>query len=259
MSIGPPATYVCTFRGSLIPVSDQAELVSSSVVVTTSDLSRRFRGRVALDSVEVSWSTGVVGLLGANGAGKTTLLRILAGDLRPTRGAVRADRRAVAYLPQHPTWPGGFTARELCQYSAWWRGVPRTQRTSAVAEALAAVNLDRVDEPLRRLSGGMRQRAYIAQALVAQPALLLLDEPTVGLDPRQRAELRSAIRRIGERSCVVFSTHIVEDVEAAAEWVCVLDYGVVLFDGRKEDMVRATRPAQGQTALERAYLDLVHG
>lgn len=245
------------FRGSLILVSARASSASRDVVVSTSSLTRRFRGRVALSDVDVSWSRGVVGLLGANGAGKTTLLRILAGDLRPTQGEVQADHAAVAYLPQHPTWVGSFTPRELCQYSAWWRGVPRRQRAAAVVEALQAVGLERSDEPLRRLSGGMRQRAYIAQALVARPALLLLDEPTVGLDPRQRTDLRAVIREIGERSCVVLSTHIVEDVDAAADWVCVLDYGAVLFDGPKGELVRGSLAEPGRTALERAYLDLV--
>ncbi|WP_425955749.1 ATP-binding cassette domain-containing protein [Xylanimonas sp. McL0601] len=193
---------------------------------------------------------GITALLGPNGAGKSTLMRTLVTDLRPRAGEVvlaggpvrtrveRLEARAsIGYLPQGFGFDGRFTVGEYVEYLAWLRAVPARSRRAAVARAVDVVGLGgEVGTRMGRLSGGMRQRAGIAGAIVGEPRLLVLDEPTVGLDPAQRAGFRRVLTRL-EAPRVVLSTHLTDDVTAVAHHVVVLAGGHVRFAGHLAEML----------------------
>ncbi|MFI7023084.1 ATP-binding cassette domain-containing protein [Micromonospora sp. NPDC049900] len=227
---------------------------------------------VAVDGVDLDLGAGVHGLLGPNGAGKTTLIRALATVLPPHHGRLRllgqpmegrpdlrAVRRALGYLPQEFGYYPRFTVAEFVEYMAWIKDVPRGRRRRAVRNAVERVGLaDRADSRLKALSGGMLRRAGIAQAIVNEPELLLLDEPTVGLDPQQRLDFRALLRDLGERSCVVVSTHLVEDVAAACTSVVLADAGRIVFHGTPDDIAAAGGPDDaGDSPIERGYSALI--
>lgn len=224
---------------------------STDLAVRATGLSLRYGRTVALDGVSFTLGTGVTGLLGPNGAGKTTLLRILAtavapndGELRifghdPLTGAGRlAARRRIGYLPQDPGFHRSFTAFEFVDYVAILKEVSdRGTRHEEVRRALDAVGLsERRGDRIRTLSGGSKQRVALAAALVGDPSLLILDEPTVGLDPEQRMRFRELFADLGEDRCVLLSTHQTEDVMSLCRHVIVLDHGGVRFAGTPAEL-----------------------
>ncbi len=226
--------------------------------------------RLAVDGLDLSLGIGVHGLLGPNGAGKTTLMRALATVLRPASGSLRllgSDvtdtrqlrpvRRRLGYLPQQVGFYPRFTVAEFVAHLAWLKEMPARDVPGAVERALSRVGLaDRASSQMRTLSGGMVRRAGMAQAIVNDPDVLLLDEPTAGLDPEQRVSFRALLRELGTDTCVVVSTHLVEDVAAACGDVVLLDEGHRVFDGRTEELLAADPgPAAGEqdSPVERAY------
>ena len=237
-------------------------------------LVRTFRRTRAVAGVDLSIGPGVFGLLGPNGAGKTTLLRTLATVSRPDSGAVtllgrdpadhrqrREIRRRLGYLPQTLSYYPAFTVDEFVEYFALLKEMPREQVPGAVARAIDRVGLaGRARSRLRTLSGGMLRRAGIAQAIVNAPPLLLLDEPTAGLDPEQRVEFRALLREIGSRSAVIVSTHLVEDVGAACTQVALMLAGRVVFTGTPGELVaRGVGHGAGDAPLERGYSAILAG
>ncbi|WP_200873525.1 ABC transporter ATP-binding protein [Actinokineospora spheciospongiae] len=230
--------------------------------------------RVAVDGVDLRLGCGVHGLLGPNGAGKTTLIRCLASVLRPVggevevlgepltgRGDLRAVRRRLGYLPQDFGHYKRFTVREFVEYMAWLKEVPGREVAGAVQRAVERVGLaDRADDRLRSLSGGMVRRAGIAQAIVNDPELLLLDEPTAGLDPGQRVRFRELLHELGTDTCVVVSTHLVEDVAAACSDVVLVAAGRVVFQGTPAELAAEGGPDDvGDSPIERGYSALLGG
>ncbi|ARF79685.1 ABC transporter ATP-binding protein [Kitasatospora aureofaciens] len=214
------------------------------------DLTKEYRGgKRAVDSFTLTLRPGVLGLLGANGAGKSSLMRILATVTRPTSGRVLWEgvditrrpgplRRAVGYLPQDFGVYPQLTAREFLAYLAAAKGLRRRSARARIEELLELVNLsDAAGQRLGAMSGGMRQRVGIAQALLNDPALLIVDEPTVGLDPEERLRFGSLLSGMGAERIVVLSTHIVPDVAATADRIAVMGGGRLLHHGSTEELL----------------------
>jgi ABC-2 type transport system ATP-binding protein len=236
--------------------------------VEIADLTRRFGRTQAVDGVSLQAGCGVFGLLGPNGAGKTSLLRMMATVLPPSSGRLRLlgrdprgygprreIRRRLGYLPQNLGYYPGFTVADYVEYFALLKEMPPRQIPRAVAAAVEHVGLgDMAKTKLRTLSGGMLRRAGIAQAIVNEPELLLLDEPTAGLDPEQRMAFRALLREIGQRATVIVSTHLVEDVGAACTEVALMDHGKLVFHGTPGELAaRGEGYAVGDAPLERGY------
>ncbi|MGI5139987.1 MULTISPECIES: ATP-binding cassette domain-containing protein [unclassified Streptomyces] len=229
----------------------------------------RHRRTVALDGVDLALGAGVHGLLGPNGAGKTSLIRVLATVCEPAAGRVdilgkdagdhrgRGEiRRRLGYLPQELGYYPGFTVREFVAYVAWLKEMPAAEAPAAVGRAVDRVGLGpRIDTKIKTLSGGMVRRVGVAQAIVNEPDVLLLDEPTAGLDPEQRVEFRELLRELGAAATVVVSTHFVEDVAAACTEVTLLDAGRVAYRGTPEALTAfgAASDGPGDHPMERGY------
>lgn len=214
-------------------------------------VTKSYGGTVALHPTTLSLGSGVIGLLGPNGAGKTTLLRLLSSAMAPTTGRIVVSghettgsvaerteaRRHIGYLPQEVVFPRGMTTFGFLDYVAVlkeWSNTP--SRHAEVRRVLSQVGLDeRSTVKVRKLSGGQRRRLAIAQSLIGAPDLLILDEPTTGLDPEQRASLRAILS--GLAGTVLLSTHQTEDVSALCDRVVVLDAGRVRFDGTVTDLL----------------------
>ena len=232
------------------------------------DLTRRFGRNQAVAGVSLQAGPGVLGLLGPNGAGKTTLLRMTATVVPPSSGRMRllgrdpgvyAERKEIrcrlGYLPQNLGYYPSFTVVEFIEYFALLKEMPSARIPKAVATAVERVDLGvKAKARLRTLSGGMLRRVGIAQAIVNDPELLLLDEPTAGLDPEQRVAFRTLMRDLGERSTVVVSTHLVEDVGAACTEVALMNAGQIVFRGTPEELTaRGQDHGIGDAPLERGY------
>ncbi|MEU8076759.1 ATP-binding cassette domain-containing protein [Catellatospora citrea] len=228
-------------------------------------LTKSYRGGFRLGPLTMEVATGVTCLVGPNGAGKSTFFRLAAGVDRPSSGSIgvvaETGRAGLGYLPQEPKLPNSATCEEFLHHVAWLQRMPRRDRAAAASHALDQVGLsDRRNARIGTLSGGMRRRLGIAHALVHDPLVLLLDEPTVGLDPRQRIALREAVAAVSRNRIVIVSTHLVEDVRGLADRVVILGEGQVAYDGDVASLeAHATDDAPGDTDLERAIAVLMTG
>ena len=239
----------------MVRAVDAAETAPTSYAwaIHAEKLKVRAGRRMAVDGLDLRMGTGVHGLLGPNGAGKTTFMRAVATVLRPAGGRLtllgetvngrfdlRGLRRQIGYLPQEFGYYRRFTVREFVEYIAWLKEMPSRDVPGAVQRAIDRVGLtDRADDRMRTLSGGMVRRAGIARALVNDPTVLLLDEPTAGLDPDQRLVFRALLRELAVDTCVVVATHLVEDVAAACTDVVLVDAGRLVFQGLPADLAAA--------------------
>ena len=204
------------------------------------NLSKRYRDKMAVDGVSLQLAEGINGLLGANGAGKTTLMRMLCGILKPTSGNIaldgvdvsREDYRAVlGYLPQDFGYYPDFTGMDFLLYLAALKGMSRSHAKRKAAELLELVGLSDVGKKkIRTYSGGMKQRLGIAQALLNDPRLLIVDEPTAGLDPKERVRFRNLLTELGKDTIVLLSTHIVSDLEHIANHMLMMSEGRIILD-----------------------------
>ena len=212
------------------------------------NLSKNYGKKQALKNVDLTIRQGMFGLLGPNGAGKTTLMKIIATLLQKTEGDVRVCgidinndreiRRIIGYLPQDFSMYGNMSVYEAMDYLGVLSGLSRQQRKDRIPSLLEQVNLtDDVKTKVRAMSGGMRRRLGIAQALIHDPKVLIVDEPTAGLDPEERVRFRNLLSETAKDRVVILSTHIVGDVEATCEDIAVLNRGCVLFQGTVTELL----------------------
>lgn len=213
-------------------------------------VTKRYRDKTAVDAVSITLTPGVWGLLGANGAGKTTLMRMLAGILRPTEGQILCDgveigalgaayREKLGYLPQEFGFYPEFTVQDYLEYMAALKGLPRAEAARQIDALLERVSLAEVRrKKIVKLSGGMKRRVGIAQALLNDPEILILDEPTAGLDPGERVRFRNLLSEFAQDRIVLISTHIVSDVEYIAAENAVMKDGKIIAVDTTEGLVQ---------------------
>lgn len=226
-------------------------------MIEIQNLTKTYSGNVqALSGIDLDIGSGMFGLVGPNGAGKTSLMRILAGLLRPTTGSVhifenditsakgkQAAKALLGYLPQELGLYPNLTGREFLDYIAILKGVTdKNARKNQINQLLEEVRLaDVADRRLKTYSGGMKRRVGIAQALLGNPKLLIVDEPTVGLDPEERVRFRNLLSSMASRCTVILSTHIVEDISHSCNDLAVINKGRVLYRGSPADLVGQAR------------------
>jgi ABC-type multidrug transport system ATPase subunit len=226
-------------------------------MIEVTNLSKTYGGNVhALRGIDLGIKNGMFGLVGPNGAGKTTLMRILAGLIRPTAGTVRIfghdvttlpgkfeAKSILGYLPQELGLYPNLTGREFLDYIAILKGVTdKRARRQQVTDLLESVRLaDVADRRLKTYSGGMKRRIGVAQALLGSPKLLIVDEPTVGLDPEERVRFRNLLSEMASRCTVILSTHIVEDISHSCNDLAVISEGQVIFRGAPSDLITQAR------------------
>ena len=223
-------------------------------------ITKQYANKIAVDRVSCTLNPGVIGLLGANGAGKTTLMRMICGILKPTSGTIQLGqydvtdsgyRNLLGYLPQDFGYYPEFTGMDFMLYMATLKGLDKGTAKRRSRELLERVNLtEAANKKIKTYSGGMKQRLGIAQVMLNKPQLVVLDEPTAGLDTKERVRFRHIIEDIGKESIVLLSTHIVSDIEKAADRILVIKDGQKVFDGTEEETGKD---------LETFYLEIFGG
>ena len=220
-------------------------------MIQVENLTRRYGDFNAVDDVNFSIGRGeVVGLLGHNGAGKTTIMKMLTGFLEPTAGTINIDgliigrdtttiQSRIGYLPENcPVWPE-MTVIDYLDYQAALHGLPESQRKTAIVKAIRRTALkEKAASPIQTLSRGYRQRVGVAQAILHDPHIVILDEPTNGLDPTQIRQMRDLIRELSQTATVIVSTHILQEVQAVCERVLILRAGRLVVDSRLDELQR---------------------
>lgn len=235
-------------------------------MLTISNLNKHYGKKQALIDFEMTFDTGVYGLLGPNGAGKSTLMSIISDNLAPDSGSVicwngedikKLDgkfRAKVGYMPQQQSLYDNFTARRFMMYIAALKGIKTSDARMQTERLLKEVELsDVADKRIGSFSGGMKQRVLIAQALLGNPELVLLDEPTAGLDPKQRVITRNLIQSIAKDKVVIVSTHIVSDVESIADKIIIMKLGKIVASGSVEELCAILPPEN--RSLENVYME----
>lgn len=224
-------------------------------------LFRSYRKKEALRDVNFRLKKGTYGLLGENGAGKSTLMRIMSTVDLPTKGNIRYDgtdiflmdeayRSLIGYMPQNYSVYPGFTARDFLEYMGVLKGMPKEKLKSRIDEVLEFVNLsDVAGRKVKTFSGGMKRRIGIAQAIINEPEILILDEPTAGLDPKERIRFSNMISDMGKDKIVLLSTHIVSDIEAIASELIVMKNGEVLKTGNVDELVQSVKGQVWETVV----------
>ena len=217
-------------------------------------LKKNYGEKEALKGVSFTLTNGVYGLLGPNGSGKSTLMNILTGNLKATDGEVFCDnqeigkmgikyRKLVGYMPQQQALYPDFTAMQFLSYIVALRGMKKQYAKKRIAYALNAVELsDVASKKIKTFSGGMKQRLLIAQAILDDPKLLIMDEPTAGLDPKQRVEMRNLISSLAKDKIVLIATHVVSDIDDISKEILLLKYGELIKIGTKEELVAEVSP-----------------
>ena len=228
--------------------------------LTADRLTKQYKNKIAVDRMSFTLTNGVTGLIGANGAGKTTLMRLLSGILIPTSGPVTCDgmdvdteeyRDILGYLPQEFGYYPEFSGRDFLLYMSAVKGLAKSDAKRKTEDLIELVGLrDAARKKVRTYSGGMKQRLGIAQALLNDPQVLIMDEPTAGLDPQERIRFRELISGLGEDRIVLLSTHIVSDLEHIADRLMIMKEGRLIWQGRWE---------AGKKDMEKFYISIING
>lgn len=237
--------------------------------LTIQNISKQFKELVAVNQFTAEFSCGVYGLLGPNGAGKTTLLRMLADILRPTSGMIRLNgqdirsmgeryRDVLGYLPQQFGYYRQFTGRRFLMYIAALKGLKKRAAAAKVEEVLQLVGLGyEADSKIKSYSGGMRQRLGIAQALLNDPKVLILDEPTAGLDPTERIRFRNILSEMSADRIILLSTHIVSDIEYVATDVLLMKQGCLLKQERLVSLLEELKESVWKVTVDESQLPIL--
>lgn len=229
------------------------------------NVSKRYKEKLALDDVSLSLDKGIYGLLGPNGAGKSTLMNIITGNILQSAGTVLWDKKEIrslgasyrsliGYAPQQQGLYDTFTGRRFLSYMATLKGIPHKEMPAEIDRVLTYVNLhDAADCPIGTYSGGMKQRILIAQAVLGDPKLIILDEPTAGLDPKERVRIREKIKAIAGDKIILVSTHVVSDIETIAKEIILLKSGKIIDRDTVETLCQRYDDAAN---LEEVYMHL---
>lgn len=219
--------------------------------LTLERLSKQFKNRIAVENVNAELTEGIYGFLGANGAGKTTLMQMICGIVAPTSGEVKLNgknitemgeqfRDLLGYLPQEFGYTPGFTAEDFMLYIASIKGLDPRYARRRTRELMKLVSLEGdMKRKIRTFSGGMKRRLGIAQALLNDPKILIMDEPTAGLDPKERAYFRNVISEMAQDKIIIISTHIVSDIEYISDQVIIMKKGRFILQGTTEELTAA--------------------
>ena len=233
-------------------------------------VTKKYGDKVALDDFSFTFREGICGILGANGAGKSTMMNLITDNLKRDEGKIlfggrdirylgRDFRRVLGYMPQQQGMYAGMTAESFLVYIAELKEIPRREIRAEVDRVLDMTGMSEVrHHRIRSFSGGMKQRVLLAQALLGDPKVLILDEPTAGLDPKERARLRDHIYHLAQDRIVLLATHIVSDIEAIADSVLLLKDGKLLRSGTPEELIASLpdgwEPVLHSLSLEDVYL-----
>jgi ABC-2 type transport system ATP-binding protein len=233
------------------------------------NLTKKFNNKIAVNEINLTLETGVYGLLGSNGSGKTTLMRMVCGILDSTSGDVLLDgcsisylgegyRKLIGYLPQDFGYYPDFTAKEFMHYIAALKGINKQKAKVKTNELLKLVNLSEVaNKKIRTFSGGMKQRLGIAQAVLNDPKILILDEPTAGLDPKERIRFRNLISNFSKDKIVILSTHIVSDIEYIADNILMMKNGEIIINSSNKDVNNVISEKVWKCVVPKEKVDMI--
>lgn len=228
-------------------------------------INKSFGTKQALSNISLSLEPGIYGLLGPNGAGKSTLMNIMTDNLHPDSGVVlwngksifinnRDYRKIVGYAPQQQGLYDSFTGRRFLSYMGALKEMKKSEAEKEIERVAGLVNLTaRLEDKIKSYSGGMKQRLLVAQALLGEPEFIILDEPTAGLDPKERVRVREVLHSLAEDKIILVATHVVSDVESIAKKIIILQSGKIVAQGQPEELVEKYAP--GET-LEEVYMKL---
>lgn len=235
--------------------------------LTIDRLTKQYDKKIAVERISFTFHKGVYGLLGANGAGKTTLMRMMCGILKPTKGEIKFNgidvseedyRDALGYLPQDFGYYPEFTAFDFMLYMASLKGLTKPYAKEKTRELLELVSLSNVArKKIKTFSGGMKQRLGIAQALLNNPKILILDEPTAGLDPKERVRFRNIISQLGTDRIVLLSTHIVSDIEHIADTILVMKVGQLIHKGSLDEIMKVIENRVFEGVIDKKEIEVL--
>lgn len=237
------------------------------MILKAEKLTKAYGQLLALDHFSYEFTPGIYGLLGPNGAGKSTLMNLLTDNLTPTGGRVLYQdrpirelgaeyRKKVGFMPQQQTLYPAFTVERFLWYMAGLKGLTKDQSREDIHKLLALVNLqDARRKRLGELSGGMKQRALLAQAMMGNPEIIILDEPTAGLDPKERVRMRSLISQVGRECIILLATHVVSDIQSIAKEVLLMGKGRIIDAGEPGELcAKIAEPLHEPPSLEDLYM-----
>lgn len=228
------------------------------------NIRKKYKDKLALNDISLSLDNGIYGLLGPNGAGKSTLMNIITGNLQPTSGTVKwngeslyslgADYRSLlGYAPQQQGMYDTFSGRRFLSYMATLKGISKSDMSEEIERVLSYVNMtEAANRPIGAYSGGMKQRILIAQAVLGSPKLIVLDEPTAGLDPKERVRIRERISELAGDKIILVSTHVVSDIETIAKEIILIKSGAIIDHAAVDALCQKYHVSQ----LEDVYMKL---